>query len=359
MANLERMNWVNIELIPKMISPKCSNDYRPISLLNSSYKIISKILANRLSRVINSLVDDSQSAFIKGRCIADNIIASQEVIFNLQKMKLLDHVFKVDFAKAFNSLDWNFLLDILFARGFGSRWISQISTILNSAKARILVNGKPHGYIRCKQGLKQGDPLSPMLFALAPNTLSAMVLLVLHSKVLVGVPVEPSDNICHLQYADDLIIFSTREQDDVRIIKLILYLFEGSSRLTINFSKSCLFSTNYEFQSNASSAAILNCNKDCLPLTYLGVPLSSKLPRRHNWLKLILMVWARLMSQKANYLSLGGHLTLLNYVLSSIPTYQMTVFQLSSQVIKETDKVQRDFLQKGPELGPKGFRLIT
>ena len=82
------------------------------------------MLANKLSQVISALVDDSQSAFIKGRCIADNIIATQELLFSLQKQKMLGYAFKVDFAKAFDSLDWSFLLEVLAARGFGSRWIS-------------------------------------------------------------------------------------------------------------------------------------------------------------------------------------------------------------------------------------------
>lgn len=121
-ANLERLNWVNLALIAKPYSPECINNYQPISRNNSSCKIISKLLANRLSQVINSLINDSQSAFIKGICIADNIIADPDMIFNLQKRKLMGQVFKIDFAKAFDSLDWNFLLDILATKGFGPRY---------------------------------------------------------------------------------------------------------------------------------------------------------------------------------------------------------------------------------------------
>lgn len=127
-------------------------------------------------------------------------------------------------------------------------------------------------------------------------------------------------------------------QEEWKIFKLlnILFLFKVSSRLTINFSKSCLHSTNYGFRPNATSVAILNCNTDFLSLTYLRVPLSGKCPSRF---KLILMVQARLTSWKANYLSLGGRLTLLNFVLTSIPMCSMSVFQLLIWVIKEIDKV--------------------
>ncbi|XP_039129471.1 uncharacterized protein LOC120265593 isoform X2 [Dioscorea cayenensis subsp. rotundata] len=147
-------------------------------------------------------------------------------------------------------------------------------------------------------------------------------------------------------------------QENLRIFKRILYLSEGASGLTINFSKSCLYSTNYGFQPNASSAVILNCRRDCLPFTYLGVPISGRRQRKQDWLKLILMVLSKLMSLKANYLYLGGHLTLMNWVLSSVPSYWMSVFKLPVWVIKEINKIRRDFLWKGPDLGAKGISLV-
>lgn len=87
------------------------------------------------------LVDESQSGFIKGRCIVDNIIDAQEVIFNFQKWKLLGYDFKVDFTKAFDSLDWDFILEILAAMGFEPRWLSWVHTILKTVKTQIIING--------------------------------------------------------------------------------------------------------------------------------------------------------------------------------------------------------------------------
>ncbi|XP_039113776.1 uncharacterized protein LOC120249345 [Dioscorea cayenensis subsp. rotundata] len=182
---------------------------------------------------------------------------------------------------------------------------------------------------------------------------------VLRSKVLVDVPLNQSVNICHFQYADDLLIFSADGQDDLHIIKLILYLFEGSSGLSINFSKSWLYSTNFGFQPHQSSARNLNCSRNCLPITYLGIPLSGRRPKRSDWVKLTSMVCSRLSPWKAKYLSLGGRLTLINSVLSIVPVYWISVFKLPNWVIKEIDKIRRDFLCKGPDLGPKGIRLIA
>lgn len=104
-VNLERINWACIALIPKVFSPASPRDFRPISLINSSLKIISKILASRLSTVMDSLVDHAQSAFLKGRCILDNIASAEEAIFSIHKRRLNGYILKVDFSKAFDSVD--------------------------------------------------------------------------------------------------------------------------------------------------------------------------------------------------------------------------------------------------------------
>lgn len=103
-----------------MESPNNLADFCPISLINSSLKIISELLAMCPSRVIDSLVDKAQSAFIKGRCILDNIVTTKELIFSLQKCRIPVYVLKVDFSKAFDMVSWNFLLEMLVAHGFGT-----------------------------------------------------------------------------------------------------------------------------------------------------------------------------------------------------------------------------------------------
>lgn len=123
-------------------------------------KIASKVLANRLNRHIDMLVDLTQSAFIKGRCIIDNIITAQELIFFMQKHRLPGLLLKVDFAKAFDTVDWKFLLDLLRARGFSSKWTGWIDSIFSSSKASFLINGTQYRYVRYPRGLRQGDSLS-------------------------------------------------------------------------------------------------------------------------------------------------------------------------------------------------------
>lgn len=112
---------------------------------------------------------------------------AKELIFCIHKRRLPGHVLKVDFSKAFDSVDWDFLLDLLEARGFGRRWVGWMRSLLLSSKASLLVNGSPSEYVRYRQGLRQGDPLSPLLFVLVTDVLGMMFTHALNSGVLVGV----------------------------------------------------------------------------------------------------------------------------------------------------------------------------
>lgn len=127
----------------------------------------------------------------------------------MHKHRLPGLIFKVDFAKAFHTVDQGFILELLKAWGFSDKWIGWINAIFTSSKARFIVNGSQSGYVRYRRGLRQGDPLSPLLFVLAVDVLSSMFNNALNSGILYGVPIgESGTKMCHLQYADDLLILT-------------------------------------------------------------------------------------------------------------------------------------------------------
>lgn len=175
----------------------------------------------------------------------ENVVVVEEIISNLQKRNINDNVVKVDFIKAFNFVDWDFLFELLEARGFSACWIRQVKTLLFSTKASIILNGTPYGYIWYKKGLQQGDPLSPFLFILVVDVLNTTFTHVLSSKVLYEVSLGNLGQVCHLQYDDDLLILTACGEEDLRVIKLIFYLFEDMSGLAINFHKICHNSTKF------------------------------------------------------------------------------------------------------------------
>lgn len=156
-----------------------------------------------------------------------------------------------------------------------------------------------------------------------------------------------------MQFAlcDDLLILTSGGFKNLRIIKLTLYQFEGMSGLETNFLKTCLYTCRLGELPELAAAATLHCN-------YLGIQISGRRPCRQDWEGVILKVRRRLASWKMQHLSLGGRLTLVNLILSKIPTYWMPIFRLPCWVIKDIDCIRRDFLLSGPDIDHLGCRLV-
>jgi hypothetical protein len=162
--NMGHLNSAFITLIPKTDDAQYVTDFRPISLVHSFAKLVTKILANRLAGRLQQLASPNQSAFIKKRCIQDNFMLVQQTTRFLHHQKQPHILFKLDISKAFDSVSWTFLLEILRKMGFGQIWCDMISGLLASSSTQILLNGVQGDYIYHRRGLRQGDPLSLQLF---------------------------------------------------------------------------------------------------------------------------------------------------------------------------------------------------
>ncbi|XP_071715148.1 uncharacterized protein [Rutidosis leptorrhynchoides] len=197
-----------ITLIPKKSNPINLRDYRPISLIGGYYKILSKLLANRIRSVIDKLVGVEQSAFIRGRSILDIILIANKLVGDVKNNKARCFIFKADFEKAFDSARWNFLFDIMRKMGFGSKWLKWIESCFKSASISVLVNGSPTKEFRLQRGIRQGDPLSPYLFIIASEGLNILAKIAARKKIIRGVEIgRDRINITHLQFANDTIFF--------------------------------------------------------------------------------------------------------------------------------------------------------
>jgi len=148
-----------ITIIPKLDNPIRSEDFRPISLVGNFYKIIAKNLAKRLQKIMHTIIDQKQQTFIQGRGILDSIIVANEAIEEVRKKKKKCIIVKADFEKAYDSMDWNFLLYMLQMMGFENTWIKLIRSCLRSSSISILVNGNHIDQFHPTKSLRQGDPL--------------------------------------------------------------------------------------------------------------------------------------------------------------------------------------------------------
>ncbi|KHN41454.1 LINE-1 reverse transcriptase like, partial [Glycine soja] len=228
-----------LALIPKVKHPQTFDDYRPISLIGCMYKVIAKLLANRLRNVISDLIDERQTAFIKDRHILHGIVILNEVIEEACRSKKPTMIFKVDFEKAYDSVSWGFLDYMLQRMGFCPKWRHWISTCLSSATISILVNGSPTKEFAPTRGLRQGDPLAPLLFNIVGEGITGLMREAiqknLYRSYMVGKTKEPT-NI--LQYADDTVFVGEAVWENVLVLKAMLRGFELASGLKINYAKS-------------------------------------------------------------------------------------------------------------------------
>ncbi|XP_028082409.1 uncharacterized protein LOC114283731 [Camellia sinensis] len=263
-----------IALIPKCDNPCSLNEYRPISLIGSMYKILAKVLSNRLKSAIPSIISPTQSAFLGERFILDGVLVANEVLDWWRCKKKRGVIIKIDFEKAYDCVNWSFLLNMMESFEFGHKWRSWIHSYVTNARISVLVNGSPTNEFIVERVLRQGDPLSPFLFNLVVKGLNILILrareLGLFNGAVVG---NDLVKVSHLQFADDTILFCEANLEEILCIKRLLRCFEVVSGLKINYSKNMAIGVGVDEVSLDQYAAILNCSKGVLPISFLGLPL--------------------------------------------------------------------------------------
>lgn len=173
---LKQLNTTVITLIPKGNNPDYVMDFRPISSCSVIYNCISKLLCNRLKDVLGTIIDEAQSAFVEGRQIVHNIMLVQELMNQYKRKNISSRcVLKIDLRKAYDSASWSFVEEMLRALKFPNLFISWIMTCNTSTKYSLSLNGGIHGYFYGKKGLRQGDPLSLLIFVFCMEYLSRIL----------------------------------------------------------------------------------------------------------------------------------------------------------------------------------------
>ena len=203
------VNKTTICLIPKVKRLQEMKQFSPISLCNVIYKICSKVLANRLRPFLDDIVSKEQNAFVPGRLIMDNVLIAYECTHYLtrKKGKAGACAIKLDMAKAYDRVEWEYLRRIMLQLGLQESFVSLIMRCVTSVSFSVRINGVLSDFFRPTRGIRQGDPISPYLFLLCAEGLSCLLKAVGHLSKGVRVGVH-SPWISHLLFADDCIVFS-------------------------------------------------------------------------------------------------------------------------------------------------------
>ncbi|GJY09056.1 RNA-directed DNA polymerase, eukaryota, partial [Tanacetum coccineum] len=332
-----------IALIPKIPGANLVKDFRPISLIGSLYKIIAKILANRLVGVLGDIVNEVQSAFIADRQILDGPFILNEVLQWCKVKKKQSLIFKVDFEKAYDSVRWDFLDDVLSKFGFGEKWRKWIQCCLRSSRGSIIINGSPTEEFQFCKGLKQGDPLSPFLFILIMESLHLSFQRVVDAGMFKGIKLGASVNISHMFYADDAVFVGQWCESNISTLVHVLECFYRASGLRINMSKSKIMGVYVDSDKVKRAALKLGCLILKPPFLYLGLIVGGSMSRVHAWNEVVERVKKRLSKWKMKTLSIGGRLTLLKSVLGSMPIFHMSIFKVPSGVLRTLESIRSHF----------------
>ncbi|KAK7837690.1 hypothetical protein CFP56_020890 [Quercus suber] len=342
------LNHTFISLIPKIKSPRKVTEFRPISLCNVLYKLIAKVLANRLKPMLPRLISESQSAFMSERLITDNILIAHETLHYLKSKRTGKTGYmsmKLDMSKAYDRVEWVYLEKIMEKMGFDKKWINLITMCIRSVTYSIMLNGQPHGLITPTRGLRQGDPLSPYLFLLVTEGLHALFEEAKDNGEIEGVSLCPSGpRISHLLFADDSLVFCKATVAESVKVQSILYKYELASGQSINRGKTNLFfSSNTRPEVQAAIKTFLGIPAIQRYEQYLGLPSLVGRAKKKSFSLIKEKIWKKLKGWKEKLLSQAGREILVKAVIQAIPTFTMSCFKLPKGLISEIETLIRKF----------------
>jgi hypothetical protein len=308
---LSSVNFTNIVLILKVKSPESMIQFHPISPCNILYKIIFKVLVNRMKIVLPRVISNSQSAFMPGRMITDNVIMAFELLHyqkNLGRGRNVQMATKLDMSKAYDRVEWPYLRAILLKLGFHRKWVELLMVCVSTATFFVMVNGAPHGYIKPSRGLRQSDPLSPYMFLICAEGLSALIRKAEGDALIRGVSIcRGGPRISHLFFADDSIIFCRASRTKCSVIQHLLALYERASGQKINGVKTALFfSKNTSQETREAIAAIFGTSQSIQFEKYLGLPPMMGRSKKRAFNDIKDRIWKRLQGWKEKLLSQAG-----------------------------------------------------
>ncbi|WVZ83725.1 hypothetical protein U9M48_030845, partial [Paspalum notatum var. saurae] len=339
------LNRTYITLIPKGTNATSPQNFRPISLCNVIYKIISSSLAKRIKNHQPSYIHASQAAFILGRHIISNIILAQEITHSFSLNTWNQHAFmlKIDLAKAFDRMEWSFILKALQRRGFSNHFCRLIYQCLSTTSFSVIINGQPFHDFRAQRGIRQGCPMSPYLFVIAINELSLTLQEAMNEEAISGISLGHNCPPIHsLMFADDLIVCGQTTQQEVTTIKQIIDSFCTTSGQIPNWSKSSI-----TYSKKVTRKRIPRMNNDTI---HLGHPILLSYKNRTIACSFILNKFrSKLTALKADSLSHAGRLVYINSVLASIPIYYMTNILFPKNFFEKINSFLRNFWWKGSQ----------
>jgi hypothetical protein len=343
------------------MEPPPSIRFRPISLCNISYKILAKIIANRLSPLLSELILPNQGGFVTGRQIWDNYILVQEAIHSSNTRGESGMAVKLDMANAFDRVEHNFLFKVMRKFGFSQNFMNWINSCIESPWIAPLINGRPGPFFKTSRGLRQGFPLSPILYVLMAESLNRSLEWESASGNIPGLKIAQGvKRLNHSQFADDTIILSDASKILARRILRVLDTFLTVSGGSLNKEKSQIYTWNVSAGTRAGITQIMGfaITQDWKSFKYLGLPLCLKTLPGEFWHILLQKFRGKMESWGARWLNPAGRVVLIKSVLSALPMFQFSTLLAPKGILQAMSQLIRKFLWQGGASNHKKLHLV-
>lgn len=291
--------------------------------------------------VMQSVISESQSAFVSGRLITDNSIMAFEIAHFLKQRRRGRKgslALKLDMSKAYDCVEWEFLEKMMLAMGFPILWVKMVMDCVKTVSYSFLVNGESTQILYPTRGLRQGDPLSPYLFLLCAKGFTTLLSKAECQGQLHGIAIcRGALTVSHLFFADDSFVFAKATDNNCGVLKHIFEVYERASGQQINFQKSCVaFSTPINTQSRLAS--VLGVSRVDYHATFLGLPMLLGRNKTVCFRYLKERIWKKKLKRwREQTLSIAGKEILLKVVAQSIPLYVMSCFLLPQGLCHEIE----------------------
>lgn len=330
-----------ITLLPKKGDPLDPGNRRPISLLTVDYKIVAKVLQIRLSKVMSSVVGGCQTCAIPGRTIHENLFLIRDIIDYIKVKGGSCALISLDQHKAFDKVNWAFLLQVLGRMGFGPSFCKWVRILYRNICSRIIVNDLLSDKVVINRGVRQGCPLSPLLYVLFIEPLARFIA---HHKGIRGLSLPGSGGLTvkFLQYADDATCIASCPRD-VKEFFAVMQLFEKASGASLNLSKTCGLKLG-DFVGRKLPASI-QWSDVCIRIT--GVVFGSSYSVNSNWQAKLEKAESRLRDWGGRHLTVTGKVRVLNTVVFPLFYFLAPVFPVPDYVVSKVEKMSFNFLWSG------------
>jgi hypothetical protein len=342
------INDTAIVLIPKGNDPEELKNFRPISLCNVIYMLISKCMVNRLRSMLDEIISPEQSAFVPTRRITDNTLITFECVHAIQGNNGTrgDYcAYKLDLSKAYDRVDWGILKSVMEKLGFHRKFVQWIMTCVSTVRYSVRFNGTALRPFHPSRGLRQSDPLSPHLFLLVVDCLSVLMKNYERQGLISGIRVSRrAPSISHLLFADDSLLFFKLDAGQANQVRSPLTVFENGTSQKLSPAK-CSILVREGADDNVVNLVkqVLGVERAEFDAKYLGLPMPYGRMQWGVFQSIEERYVKRMVDWKERTLSQVAREVLIKAITQALPTYAMSVFKLPFGLCDSLEKHTRAF----------------